>query len=128
MPAAPVGSASTRSLSYERLDPVAAGPSAAQGQAFVIGMSFPSWQDIELDAVGRQFEPYAFTSVVSLWCDMGCCSKTVVGIKAAASLRLKSPVISVSHERTRATLLPTAAEEDAVNHHLGHCPSFLFAG
>ena len=40
-------------------------------------------KDIELDAVGRQFEPYLTTEcvcmlVATLWCDLGCCSRTVV--------------------------------------------------
>ena len=56
-------------------------------------MSCPVGKDILLDAVGRQFEPYLTARCVCmleapLWCDLGCCSRTVVVIKAAANPRL----------------------------------------
>ena len=40
-------------------------------------------KDIELDAVGRQFKPYLTAGcvcmlVAPLWCDLRCCSRTVV--------------------------------------------------
>ena len=39
-------------------------------------------KDIEVDAVSLQFAPYHLTTVVApLWCDLGCCSWTVVVIK-----------------------------------------------
>ena len=46
------------------------------------------WQGLELNAVGRQFEPYSYRRMrlhagAPLWCDLGCCSRTVVVIKAA---------------------------------------------
>ena len=48
-------------------------------------------KDIALDAVCLQFEPYlaagcVWMLVVSLWCDQGCCSQTVVVITAAARI------------------------------------------
>ena len=49
-----------------------------------------SAKDKELDAVGRQFEPYltAFcvcTLAAPLWCGLRCCSRTNVVVKAAAN-------------------------------------------
>ena len=57
------------------------------------GLSSLVGLDIKLDAVGRQFEPYLDAGCVCmllapLWCDLGCCSRTVVVIKAAANPRL----------------------------------------
>ena len=47
-------------------------------------------KDIELNAVGRQFWPYLTAGCVCtleahLWCDLGCCPRTVVVMKAAAN-------------------------------------------
>ena len=42
----------------------------------------PFGKDIELDAVGRQFEPYlaavCVCTAAPLWCHLGCCSRRVV--------------------------------------------------
>ena len=49
--------------------------------------------DIELDAVGRQFQPYLTAGGVCtagpLWCGLGCCSRTVVVDNAPAYKRLR---------------------------------------
>ena len=50
-------------------------------------------KDIELDAVGRQFEPYLAAGCACMlagpvWCDLRCCFQAVVVIKAAAKTRL----------------------------------------
>ena len=58
-----------------------------------LGVCGPVGKDIELDSVGRQFEPYLTARcvvilVASFWCDLGCCSRTVVVNKATANTRL----------------------------------------
>ena len=57
-------------------------------------------KDIELDAVGRKFEPYltagcVYMPVAPLWSDLGCCSQAVVVFKAAAKTSLYCTVWSV---------------------------------
>ena len=54
------------------------------------GMSCPSWQR-EWHRTGYSWSPVWTLQVVSLWCDLRCCSRTVVVIKqlqAAANLHL----------------------------------------
>ena len=59
-------------------------------------------KDIELDAVSRHVEPYLTAGcvcmlVAPLWCDLGCCYRTVVVMKAADNLSLmrNSPYFSI---------------------------------
>ena len=58
--------------------------STIQGCLVLVG------KDIELDAVGRQSDPYLTAGcvcilVLPLWRDLECCSRTVVVINAAAN-------------------------------------------
>ena len=52
-------------------------------------------KDTELDAIGRPFEPYLTAGclvcmlVSALWRDLGCCSRTVVVLKATVKTRFR---------------------------------------
>ena len=58
-------------------------------------MSGLAGKDMDMDAVGRQFEPnltagcvFMLVAPSSLWCDLGCCPQTVVVIKFTVRTRL----------------------------------------
>ena len=59
----------------------------------LIKMSSIVSKNIELDAVGSKFEAYLTAGCIwmrlaPLWCDLGCCSRTVAIIKAVVKPRL----------------------------------------
>ena len=61
-------------------------------------------QDIEVDAVGRQFEPY---TAGPLWCDLGCCSQTVLVLK----LRRRSAFYTLDRPNNKGTQATQGASD-----------------